>query len=251
MKVIIKENRKEIGRLAAEEGAKIIKKAIADKGEANIIVATGASQFEMLEALVRFTDIRWDKVSAFHLDEYIGIDITHPASFRLYLWERFVSKLPLPLKYFYYIDGSKNPDQTIKEANETISKYKIDLAFIGIGENGHIAFNDPPADLETKSPYIIVNLDLACRRQQLGEGWFKTIEDVPEKAISMSINKILESKQIICTVPDERKAEAVYNTLYREVSPIYPSTSLKLHPNVSLYLDRYSASKIKDNYNIQ
>ena len=245
MKIMIGQDKKETGRLAAEAGAEIIKRAISEKGCANIIVATGASQFEMFENLVKLKDIRWDKVNAFHLDEYIGIDITHPASFRLYLWQRFISRLPLPLKSFCYLDGSTDPEKTIREANDIIQKYPIDLAFIGIGENGHIAFNDPPADFKTKSPYIIVNLDHACRMQQLGEGWFKTLDEVPKQAISMSVNKILQSQYIICTVPDKRKAEAVYNTLNKEISPLYPSTILRKHEKLTLFLDKDSASKIE------
>lgn len=244
MKIIIGQNKNETGYLAAETGANIIRKTISEKGSANIIVATGASQLEMLSNLVKFNDIRWDKVNAFHLDEYIGLDICHPASFRIYLWQRFVSLLPLPLKSFYFLDASENPKKAVYEANKVIEEYPIDLAFIGIGENGHIAFNDPPADFETEAPYIIVNLDHACRMQQLGEGWFKSLDEVPKQAISMSVKKVLQSRNIICTVPEKRKAEAVYNTIHKEISPNYPSTILRQHKNLTLFLDTNSASKL-------
>ena len=216
MKAIISQSNKELGKAAARKGAEHIRKAIAEKGEANIIVATGASQFEMLEELVR-EKIDWSVVTAFHLDEYIGIPETHPASFRKYLKERFVD-LVSP-KEFIYVDGNNNPAEECNRLGELICKRPIDVAFVGIGENGHLAFNDPPADFETEEPYLVVNLNETCRRQQLGEGWFPSFEDVPQQAISMSIRQIMKSKVIICSVPDERKAQAVYDTLYSEMSP--------------------------------
>src|SRR5690242_10913435 len=161
-----------MGQRGAEHGAKIIKDAIARNGSANIIVATGASQFEMLASLAADDSIRWDKVTGFHLDEYVGLPITHGASFRKYLWERFVSKLPLPLKAFHFVNAEKDPEAETRRLDAIIKKHAIDVAFIGIGENGHVAFNDPPADFKTSRPYLVVKLDEACRRQQLGEGWF-------------------------------------------------------------------------------
>ncbi len=242
MKVVIAKDKLELGRMASEDGAAIIRDAIAERGEANIIVATGASQFEMLANLVKAENIRWDKVTAFHLDEYVGMDIVHPASFRLYLWRRFVSQLPLPLRAFRYLDASSSPAKEAEEAGDMIRKHPIDVAFVGIGENGHMAFNDPPADFETEEPYIVVDLDEACRRQQLGEGWFKTLDEVPMQAISMSIKRILESREIICSVPDKRKARAIADTWARDPDPKYPSTCLKMHKSVRLYLDPDSSS---------
>jgi glucosamine-6-phosphate deaminase len=244
MNVVIRKTKNESGKQAAIDGAKLIREAIKARGEANIIVATGASQFEMLQQLVAEKDIDWSKVTAFHLDEYVGMPITHPASFRLYLWQRFVSKLPLPLKAFHYVDAEKDPQGTCKRLGELIKKHPIDVAFIGIGENGHVAFNDPPADFKTEEPYLVVNLDEACRKQQMGEGWFPTMNDVPKQAISMSPRQIMKSKAIICTVPDERKSTAVKNTMDREVTPDVPATILKEHANCTLYLDEPAASKL-------
>jgi glucosamine-6-phosphate deaminase len=238
MEIIISSTKQEMGQKAAQKGAEIIRKAIAERGAANIIVATGASQFEMLSELVK-ENINWSVVTGFHLDEYIGIDETHPASFRKYLKERFVSKVPL--KEFNYVNGNE-AEKECKRLGEIISRHPIDVAFVGIGENGHLAFNDPPADFETDEPYIVVNLDDDCRRQQLGEGWFPTFDDVPKQAISMSIKQIMKSKHIICSVPDERKAEAVKNTVKTEVNPLIPASILQNHPNTILLLDKNSAS---------
>jgi len=228
-----------MGRLAARKGASFIRKALSERGTANIIVATGASQFEMLAELV-MQDIDWSKVTAFHLDEYIGIPETHPASFRKYLKERFASLVPL--KEFNYVNAETDPIGECERLGRKISGFPIDVAFIGIGENGHIAFNDPPADFETEAPYLVVNLDEACRRQQLGEGWFPTLEDVPKQAISMSVRQIMKSKVIICTVPDQRKADAVFHTINDPVSPACPATILREHPEAYLFLDEAAAS---------
>jgi len=239
METIISANPKELGQKAARRGADLIRKAIRERGEANIIVATGASQFEMLAALVK-EEIDWQKVTAFHLDEYIGLAATHPASFRKYLKERFVDKVPL--RSFIYVNGDDDPVNECYRLGRIISEHQIDVAFVGIGENGHLAFNDPPADFETDDPYIIVNLDDACRRQQMGEGWFPTMRDVPARAISMSIKQIMKSKAIICTVPDLRKADAVKKTVEEPVSPVVPATVLRDHEAAWLYLDKESAS---------
>ena len=240
MKIIVSKDKYELGRKAAEKGAELIRKAINEKGEANIIVATGASQFEMLAELVK-QDVDWTKVTGFHLDEYVDMPVTHPASFRKYLKERFVDKVPL--KAFYYVNGDTgDPQAECDRLGRIIREKPIDVAFIGIGENGHLAFNDPPADFETEEPYLVVNLDEACRKQQLGEGWFPTLEDVPERAISMSIKQILKSKNIICSVPDERKAKAVQGTVKSEITPMIPGTALQKHPATWLYLDEASAS---------
>ena len=250
MQVVVHEKKADMARCAASDGAKLIRAAITARGECNIIVATGASQFEMLEALVKEPNIDWGKVTGFHLDEYVGLPITHPASFRLYLRERFVKKLPTPIKAFHYVDG-EHAEQAVKELNKTIVNYPIDVAFIGIGENSHIAFNDPPANFDTEDPYIIVNLDEACRKQQMGEGWFKTINDVPPKAISMSVRQIMKSRAIICTVPDERKAEAVKNSIEGKVTPNVPASILQGHAQATIYLDAPAASKLTQKHAVR
>jgi glucosamine-6-phosphate deaminase len=181
-------------------------------------------------------------VTAFHLDEYAGMPISHPASFRRYLKERFVEKLPAPPRAFYWIDGEGDLAAECRRLNAIIARHPIAVAFIGIGENGHLAFNDPPADFETEAPYIVVNLDDACRRQQLGEGWFPTLDDVPQQAISMSIRQIFKSEQIVCTVPDRRKAQAIQVAVEGPVTPQVPASILQQHPRTTLFLDRDSAS---------
>ncbi|HWB53604.1 MAG TPA: glucosamine-6-phosphate deaminase [Tepidisphaeraceae bacterium] len=239
------ETKLEMGSKAAATGAAAIRAAIQKNGSANIIVATGASQFEMLDALTKEPDIQWHKVTVFHLDEYVGLPITHPASFRLYLWQRFASKLPLPLAAFHYVNAETNPQAECDRLGKIIQNHPIDVAFIGIGENGHLAFNDPPADFDTDKPYIVVNLDEACRNQQFGEGWFPTFNDVPKQAISMSINQILKSKQIVCTVPDERKAKAVQASVQGPVTNKVPGSILQKHPKTDLFLDTPAASLLK------
>ncbi|HEY1685335.1 MAG TPA: glucosamine-6-phosphate deaminase [Tepidisphaeraceae bacterium] len=245
MNQYIYQTKQEMGKEAAARGAAAIRDAITRNGSAHIIVATGASQFEMLEALTRERDVPWHKVSAFHLDEYVGLPITHPASFRLYLWQRFVSKLPLPLAAFNYVNAEKEPQKECDRLGKIIHERPVDVAFIGIGENGHLAFNDPPANFDVEDPYIVVNLDDACRRQQLGEGWFPTFDDVPKQAISMSIKHILKSKQIVCTVPDQRKAKAVADAVKGAVTNHVPASILQKHGNTDLFLDQAAASLLK------
>ena len=245
MKIVKAANRQELGPRAAADGAKTLRETIATNGRANIIVATGSSQFEMLNALAEEPDIRWDKITVFHLDEYVGLPITHPASFRLYLWKRFVSRLPLPLAAFHYVNAETNPQAECDRLSAMIAKHPIDVAFIGIGENGHVAFNDPPADFQTETPYLLVTLDEACRKQQLGEGWFPTLADVPKQAISMSVRQIMKSKRIVCTVPDERKAEAVRNSVEGPVTPDVPASMLQRHENLTLFVDAAAASLLK------
>jgi glucosamine-6-phosphate deaminase len=242
MKITVAKTKQESGAAAAVLGAKLIREALRKNGKANIIVATGASQFETIGKLVREQRIDWTRVTAFHLDEYVGTPITHPASFRKYLWERFVSQLPLPLAAFHYINGEGDAQAECQRVNAIIAKHPIDVCFAGIGENGHLAFNDPPADFKTHAPYLVVQLDQACRRQQMGEGWFKTLAQVPRRAISMSIQQILKSKAIICTVPDRRKAKAVRDCLQGQISPLHPSSILQKHPATWCFLDRASAS---------
>jgi len=239
MEITIFENKAALGEAAAQKGAEFINRAIKEKGSASIIVATGASQFEMLGALIR-EEIDWSRVTAFHLDEYIGIPLTHPASFRKYLKERFVDLVPL--KAFHYINGEVDTAEELGRLNSLITQQHIDVAFVGIGENAHLAFNDPPADFNTEEAYLEVELDMDCRRQQLGEGWFTSLEEVPLKAISMSIRQIMRSKTIICSVPDMRKARAVKNSLEEIVSPLIPASMLTKHNEAWLYLDLDSAS---------
>ena len=243
MEVFIHQSKEELGKAAAAKGADLIRKSLEKKGHASIIVATGTSQFEMLNALIR-EDVDWSGVSAFHLDEYIGIPPDHPASFRLYLKDRFVDQVAL--KAFRYIDGEVDPATEIRNLNSLIAGHRIDVAFIGIGENGHLAFNDPPADFETRDPYIEVVLDKDCRQQQFNEGWFPTVGDVPERAISMSVHHILQSDAIICSVPGARKAMAVKRTMDTEVTPDVPATALKKHSSVYLYLDGESSDLLKE-----
>ena len=244
MKIQVLQNAEELGKAAADQVAFVIREALKKEHFANIILATGASQFEMLLALAKERDINWSRVRMFHLDEYLGIHESHPASFIKYLKERFVS-LVSPLESTFFIQGDV-PDinSEIDRLNNLIQQYPIDVAMIGIGENGHLAFNDPPADFETEVPYIIVDLDEDCRRQQLGEGWFPNLEAVPKKAVSMSIRQIMKSKIIICSVPDARKAKAVSAAVTEDISNKIPASILQEHPNVFLYLDTASAKDL-------
>jgi len=238
-------NKSALGRDGARVGAELIRAAIRDRGRANIIVATGASQFETLASLVKELHVAWHRVTAFHLDEYVGLPITHPASFRKYLWERLHRLLPLPLVAFHYIDGEADPRAECRRLGSIIREHPIDVAFVGIGENGHLAFNDPPADFDTDEPYLLVHLDEACRKQQLGEGWFKTLGDVPAQAVSMSCRQILKSSHIICSVPDKRKAQAVRNTVEGPITPRVPASILQQHASTMLYLDPDSALMLR------
>lgn len=238
-------NSQQAGEAAGTLGADIIRKAIAEKGETTIILATGSSQFDTLATLVLDKTIDWSKVRMFHLDEYIGLPVTHPASFRKYLTERFLDKVD-PLKEVILINGENSVDDELSRLSALISQYKIDVAFVGIGENGHLAFNDPPADFDTQQPYLQVDLDEQCRKQQLGEGWFATLNDVPAQAISMSIQQILKSDVIICSVNDLRKAEAVKNCLEGPVSNIHPASILQTHRNCHFIFDTAAASLLSE-----
>lgn len=233
----------QLGQAAAAQAATAIKQAIAARGQARIIAATGMSQFEFLQALIATPGIDWTKVEMFHLDEYVGLSLTHPASFRKYLLERFIE--PAGIVNHHLLDGERDPQEVCRAVGDLIAAAPIDVAFVGIGENGHLAFNDPPADFETDAPYIVVNLDEACRRQQVGEGWFAGMDDVPQQAISMSVKQILKAQEIICIVPDTRKAEAVRNCFEREISPLYPASILRTHDNTVVYLDQASAALLK------
>jgi glucosamine-6-phosphate deaminase len=242
MNIYKEKNEEELGKTAASCGAAVIKRAIGQKGYARIILATGASQFSMLENLVKM-DIPWDKVTMFHLDEYCDLLMTHKASFRRYLKERFVDLVHPQRAYF--IDGEGDVENKIKALTVALREEPIDVAFIGIGENGHIAFNDPPADFDTKEAYIVVNLDDDCKRQQVNEGWFPAIGDVPSRAVSMTVHQIMQSKTIVCTVPGICKARAVKATLEaKEATPLVPASILKQHKDCQLILDEESASLI-------
>lgn len=233
---------KALGETAAARAAELISAAIAAKGFANMILATGASQFEVLRHLAVAEGIDWSKVTMFHLDEYIGISSSHPASFQKYLQERFVDLVPT-LGAVHFVQGDvSDPVEECRRLGEIIQNHPIDVALIGIGENGHLAFNDPPADFETEEPYIVVQLDDACRRQQLGEGWFPNFDAVPDRAISMSIRHILKSRSLIVSVPDERKALAVRNAVLGEITPHCPASVLRAHMDCHLFLDTFSAS---------
>ena len=246
-KVTICPDKNELGRQAAACGAQYIRKALADNGIANVIIATGASQFEMLSCLKDEKDIDWSKVNFFHLDEYIGLPEDHPAGFRKYLRERFINLLPVAPMSFTPVNGSDpDPEKVCEELGKRIAQFPIDVAFIGIGENGHIAFNDPPADFETEKAYLVITLDEACRKQQLGEGWFPTFDDVPKQAISMGVTQILKSKAIINTVPDERKAKAVKGAIEGPLTNTCPASILRTHADCHTFLDENSASLLEN-----
>lgn len=236
---------KSMGEAAADFTAETLSKTIEEKGYANLILATGASQFSMLEALKTYK-IDWGKITVFHLDEYKGISDQHPASFRKYLKERILDEVA-PKKIFFLNGDAENLEKEMEEYSEQLKKHPIDIACIGIGENGHIAFNDPPvADFNDPKLVKLVTLDEDCRKQQLGEGWFPTFDDVPKEALSLTIPAIMNSKTISCVVPDERKSKAIYNTLYGEINTECPATILRTHSSTKLFLDNDSASKIKD-----
>ena len=229
-----------VGASAAAEAAIVLREKLASQSKARIIAATGASQFGFLKALTASPGIDWARVEMFHLDEYAGLPITHRASFRKYLLERFIH--PAGIKQYHLLDGEGDALAVCQRVGAELSKAPIDVAFVGIGENGHLAFNDPPADFETERPYLIVELDEACRRQQVGEGWFKNLAEVPKQAISMSIRQIMKARKILCIVPDQRKAEAVKACLEGAVSPLTPASILQTHPDVTVFLDPDSAS---------
>lgn len=229
-----------LAKAAADHAATSIRRALRAQTSARILVATGTSQFEFLEALTQAPDIAWQRVEMFHLDEYIGLPISHPASFRKILTERLIRKVGIT-KY-YLLDGDTSPVESVRLVGSALAATPVDVAFVGIGENGHLAFNDPPADFETQAPYLIVNLDEACRRQQVGEGWFSSLGDVPKQAISISLRQILKTKEVLVVVPDSRKALAVRACLEGEVSPLAPASILRTHPNTTVYLDQNSAA---------
>jgi glucosamine-6-phosphate deaminase len=242
MNITVYPTKKRMGERAALHAGREIESAVNSRGEAVIILATGTSQFETLKKLTKLTRVDWEKVVMFHLDEYAGIAASHPASFRKYLTERFVDKVG-KLKAVYFINGSAADIKAeCDRLGNIIKMYSVDVALIGIGENGHIAFNDPPADFSTEQPFIVVELDERCRQQQLGEGWFEKIEDVPHRAISMSVRQIMKSRSIIASVPEGRKAHAVVDALEGKVTNRCPASILQRHPKCTVYLDRGAAS---------
>jgi glucosamine-6-phosphate deaminase len=242
--VIVKvfEDKLSLSRAAAEHAASALIRAIHDHNGARIIVATGASQLDFLEALTKRENIDWRRVEMFHLDEYIGLSITHPASFRKYLLDHLIHKTGIT--QFHLLDGNGNLREAILRTGKALSAAPVDVAFVGIGENGHLAFNDPPADFQTDEPYLIVNLDEACRRQQVGEGWFADLSEVPRQAISMSVRQIMKAREMIVVVPDARKAQAVKLCFEGEISPMAPASILRTHSNATVYLDKDSASSV-------
>ena len=245
MNLTICKDKQTCGIEAAKFGAGKIRQAIAEKGECRVILATGASQFEMLSALLLEPGIDWGKVTMFHLDEYVGLPYSHPASFRKYLMERFVEKLPVPMKEVNLVEGdAANLTEFVAELGRKINEKPIDVCFIGIGENGHIAFNDPPADFDTEEPYLVVTLDEACRKQQLGEGWFPDFDSVPKQAVSMSVRQIMKSRCIVNTVPDARKAHAVKITFEETLSPMHPASVIRLHSDCRTFCDVPAAAEL-------
>ncbi len=240
MIVKVFEDKHSLSGAAAEQASAAMRRAILGRGCARIIVATGASQLDFLDALAGAKTIDWRQVEMFHLDEYVGLPISHPASFRKYLLERLIRKVGI--RKYHLLDGDGDTSQVVGSVGKALREALVDVAFVGIGENGHLAFNDPPADFETEQPYLIVELDEACVRQQVREGWFANISEVPRQAISMSVRQILKAREIICVVPDERKAPAVKLCLEGEISPMAPASILRTHRATTLYLDRESAS---------
>ena len=230
---------------AAAHAAESLRSCIRAKSHARIIAATGASQIDFLDAITSAPGIDWSRVEMFHLDEYVGVPMTHPASFRRYLLDRLIDKVGVGR--YHLLEGDNNPEQVAQQVGNALAERPVDLAFVGIGENGHLAFNDPPADFATERPYLIVTLDDACRRQQVGEGWFASMDDVPRQAISMSVRQILRSEEIIAVVPDARKAAAVKACVEGSISPMAPASILQTHPNTTLYLDQDSAALLTEN----
>lgn len=244
MKIHVYPNKTGLAVAATADAAVRISAAISARGRARIVAATGASQIEFLDQLTRAPEMDWRRVEMFHLDEYIGLPITHPASFRKYLLERLIQ--PAGIVNYHLINGERDPQTVCRDIGKALREAPIDVAFVGIGENGHLAFNDPPADFETDAPYIVVRLDEACRRQQVGEGWFADLADVPETAISMTVRQILKTNAIICVVPDRRKAEAVRACVEGPVTPNVPASILRTHHDVTLYLDKDSAGLLSE-----
>jgi len=243
LKIRVLESKQSVGRAAADHAATSLRSALSKSSTARLVAATGASQFQFLEFLTAAPDIDWKRIELFHLDEYVGLPVSHPASFRKYLYERLINKTGIT--HHHLLDGQRDPQLVAAEIGRELQSGAVDLAFAGIGENGHLAFNDPPADFQTEQPYLVVQLDQACRQQQVNEGWFPSLADVPATAISMSVRQILRAKEIIAVVPDARKAQAVKACFEGDISPLAPASILREHPNTTVYLDTDSASLLK------
>lgn len=243
MKIEVFSDKNTLAKAASAIAAAKLRDCIQQTGRARIIAATGAAQFEFLEMLTRTSQIDWSRVEMFHLDEYVGIPAEHPASFRKFLRERLINKTGIT--HHHLIEGDADSGDVIAKLTAEIRKAPIDIAFVGIGENGHLAFNDPPADFETDEAYIVVDLDEACRRQQMGEGWFKSLDEVPRRAISMTVRQILKAQEIIAIVPEARKAKAIEKCFAGEISPLAPASILRRHSNTIVYLDKDSAGLLK------
>ena len=239
-KIEILADKYSLGQAAADHAARSLRRTLSDQGGVRLVAATGASQFEFLDVLTRAPNIDWSRVELFHLDEYVGLPSTHPASFRKYLFERLIHKAGIT--QYHLLDGDGDPEGSVARIGAELQSKPVDILFAGIGENGHLAFNDPPANFQIADPYLVVELDEACRQQQVNEGWFSRLADVPKKAISMSVRQILRSKEIIAVVPDTRKARAVKECLEGEISPMMPASILRNHPNATIYLDADSAA---------
>lgn len=234
-----------LSHAAAEQAATAIRNAIASRGRARIVAATAASQIEFLGALTKARGIDWSKVEAFHLDEYIGLPVTHPGSFRKMLLEQLIHRTGI--SKYHLLDGDANdPAAVARRVGKELASAPIDIAFLGIGENGHIAFNDPPANFEVEDPYIVVELDEACRQQQVGEAWFADISQVPKRALSMSVRQVMKAKEVLAVVPDQRKARAIRACFAGAISPMAPASILRAHPHATVYLDKKSASMLSD-----
>ena len=241
MRIKVFDDKHSASRAAAEQAAHAIRDAIRQQGYARIVAATAASQIDFLDALTRMSGIDWRLVEVFHLDEYVGLPITHPGSFRKMLMQQLISKTGIT--NYHLLEGdAADPAQAARHVSRIIASQPVDIAFLGIGENGHIAFNDPPADFQTEEPYLVVELDEACRQQQVGEAWFADISQVPKQAISMSVKQILKAKELLAVVPDSRKAKAVQLCFEGEISPTAPASILRTHPDATIYLDKSSAS---------
>ena len=230
-----------LGEFAGRQAAQLLRAAVAERGGARLLLATGLSQVTTLATLVA-EPVPWERVTAFHLDEYVGLPADHPASFRRYLRERFASRVGLAEMHFLDADGDL--EAVIAEAGRAVGLAPVDVALIGIGENAHIAFNDPPADLDTHAPYLVVRLAPECRAQQAREGWFPSPDAVPAHAVTMSVNQILQSRAIISAVPYAAKARAVRLALTAPVGPDVPAATLRTHPNWTLHLDRESSAEV-------
>lgn len=244
MNLTVHADRPALGSTAAGEAAAVLREALATLGQATLVVATGTSQLEVLAGFAAAPGIAWNRVTLFHLDEYCGISAAHPASFRRYLRERFCDRLPVPPAACHWITGDGDPAAECRRLAGLVPEGAFDLLLCGVGENGHLAFNDPPADFTATAPYLVVALDEACRRQQVGEGWFSGLDDVPTQAISMSIPRLMAARTIICSVPDERKAAAVRDAVEGPVTPDVPASILQRHPDCRLHVDRAAASRL-------